>query len=598
MTLIAGIETARSQTSAHEIVDAATAFIAAEQEEIGIPGVITAIVIDGEVVLATGFGMADVASGRPADENTRFRVGSISKPVTATGALMAMAEYGLTPETDLRAYFDNLPIRPELSEPLTFHQLLTHTAGFSESLSLQHVRRVDDFTDLTTYLQNRLPPRFINPGRTITYNDHHTTLAGYAIERLNGVPFHDAMRSRVFEPLGMTTSSFDQVDLVSSTEHPLAHSYTVNDDTATPYRQDLILTTPAAGLATTATDMGRYMAWLLAQDADHPQLTVQYRSLEQLRGRAYGFAETSRGGHLVLYKDGQANGFGARMLIVPELGLGVFVAVNQAILGPMGQSNEAGRFLRDYTSTFLDVAVPSTDGPAATPPTPLPSADSSKLAGTYRTTVAARHTWELMLAAMDTATVQANADGSISIGSGAYVPVADNLFQWHEGGPYYIGFELAEDGTPLHLFIGAGSYERVPWYGAMEGSGVILLGFSGAALLMLMGSAIVRRKKPLTGWIKLASAGSVMRLGFVIAIAATMILMDPQLLFYDMPFGLAFAVGIALVAIISDSFSGIALLRAQNRSALGTLVGIVYLTSTVVFVWWLNTWNLLGWQIG
>ena len=589
---------AQSQSTGQEIVDAALAFIAAEQEAAAIPGVITAVVVDGDVVFASGYGMADIEAQRSANENTRFRVGSVSKPVTATGALSSMARHGLHPESDLRTYFTDLPFRPALEGPLTFHQLLTHTGGFNESLSRQHVTNTDDFIGLTEYLQSRLPPRFIEPGRVITYNDHHTTLAGFAVERLDGMPFHQSMHRHVFEPLGMHSSSYDQIDLVTNDENPLARSYSFRNGVYAPYDEDLILTTPSAGLVTTSADMGRYMAWLLAHDAEHPQLNVQFRSMDRLRGRAYGFAETSRGGHLVLYKDGQANGFGARIIIVPELGLGIFVAVNRSILGPMGRSNEAAHFLRNYTGAILDAALPSADDRVMTLPTPMANSDSGRFAGTYRTTVAARHTWEILLAAMDTAVVEALPNGNIAIGSGAYVPIEEGLFQWHEGGPYYLGFDIADNGSPRHLFIGSGSYERVSWYEGQDGAGKIIFGVGASAILMLLGGAVVGRIHRLSGWGKLAVGGSILRLAFIVGLAATIALMDPQNLFYEMPLGLSLAVGIALAAILLDAFAGVAFLGAKSRTGLGTGVAVIYLSSTGIFVWWLDTWNLLGWQVG
>ena len=451
----------------------ATTWVEAERGETEIPGVIAALVVDGEVVLARGWGEAD--------GDTRFRVGSVSKPVTATAALLAMAEFGVAPDDDLRGLFDALPIRPPLTTPLSFHELLTQTGGFSESLSGQHVTDPDEFLSLEGYLRRRLPPRFEEPGRVITYNDHHTALAGYAVEQLAEAPFADYVAARLFAPLGMDHSTFDQIDIVESTAMPLARSYHLVNGGPAPYGRDLIMTTPAAGLATTATDMGRYLAFLLDPDAPllpavlhERQRTVQFRNDPRLRGRGYGFAEASQGGHLVLYKDGQANGFGARMVIVPDLGIGIFVAVNRSVLGPMGRRNAAGDFLRNFTGAVLGEAIaPLTEFEA---PEMLSGVDSRAFAGTYRTTVAARHTWELLLAMTDTVRVVARDDGAIEVGGGRYVPVDEGLYQWHEGGPFYVAFEHFAEGGPDYLILGSGSYERVPWYGAQEGAGAIILG--------------------------------------------------------------------------------------------------------------------------
>jgi len=571
----------------------AASWIETERVEADIPGVIAALVVDGEVVMARGWGEAD--------GDTRFRVGSVSKPVTATTALLAMAEFDIAPEDDLRDLLGALPIRPSLTTPLTFHDLLTQTGGFSESLSGQHVTDPDDFQSLENYLRRRLPPRFEEPGRIITYNDHHTALAGYAVEQLASAPFADYAALRLFTPLGMNHSTFDQRDIVGSETNPLALSYHLTGEGLVPYGRDLIMTSPAAGLATTAGDMGTYLAFLLDPDAPllpatlhQRQRNVQFRGDPRLRGRGYGFAETSRGGHLVLYKDGQANGFGARIVIVPELGLGIFVAVNRSVLGPMGRRNEAGDFLRDFTGAVLAGVIPPAGESAL--PQMLSGVDSRAVAGTYRTTVAARQSWELLLAMTDTARVVAYDDGAIAVGGGRYVPVDEGFYQWHEGGPFYVAFERFEADGREYLIIGSGSYERVPWYGVQEGAGAVILGVAFVALLMIVGGVIAAMRGRGMGWSRFAAAGSVARLGFVATLVGTMMLMDPQGLFYGMPLGVSFAVGLALVSLGADGFSLLAFLRGK-KVAIGTTFALVYFTSTVVFAWWLHTWNLLGWRV-
>lgn len=586
---------ARAQSADPEaLAEFATTWIETERGEAEIPGVIAALVVDGEVVLARGWGEAD--------GDTRFRVGSISKPVTATAALLAMAEFGVAPDDDLRELFGALPIRPPLTTPLSFHDLLTQTGGFGESLSGQHVTDPDEFLSLEDYLRRHLPPRFEAPGQVITYNDHHTALAGFAVEQLAGAPFAEYVATRLFGPLGMDHSTFDQIDIVESATMPLAQSYHLVNGDLVPYERDLIMTTPAAGLATTATDMGRYLSFLLDPDAPllpaalhERQRTVQFRNDPRLRGRGYGFAEASQGGHLVLYKDGQANGFGARMVIVPEFGIGIFVAVNRSVLGPMGRRNAAGDFLRDFTGAVLSEAI--TPLTAFDAPEMLQGVDSRAFAGTYRTTVAARHTWELLLAMTDTARVKAHADGAIDVGSGRYVPVDEGLYQWHEGGPFYVAFEHFAEGGPDYLIIGSGSYERVPWYGVQEGASAIILGVAAIAFLMLIGGGFAFARGRGARWSGLAMVGSVVRLGAIGMLAGTLVLMDPQGLFYGMPPSVALAVGLALLA---PTFDGLALLSAMRRrpeSLSAIMVALIYFVSTAVFIWWLDTWNLLGWHI-
>jgi len=593
--LTIGMPAVRAQEQGVENIEAFVEdWIAAEQEAVHIPGVITALVIDGETVMARGFGFADLERERRADADTPFRVGSVSKPVTASLALLAMEEFAISADTDLRPLFAGLPLRPELAAPLRFHDLLTHSAGFSESLSGQHVRSPEDFRPLADYLGSRLPPRFEEPGVIITYNDHHTALAGYAIEQAAGMRFEDYGAQALFEPIGMARSTFDQLDIFQS--EIMSRSYAYGDGAFEAYVPDLIMTPPAAGFATTAADMGRYLEFLLSDPRVAAQSEVQFENDPRLRGRSYGFVETMRGGHLVLYKDGQANGFGARLVIVPELGLGIFVAINRSVLGPMGRSNEAGRFLRAYTSAILNEVIPSMDHGDALVPTAV-NAPLEQYVGSYRTTVAARHTWEMMLAATDTIEVSVTESGGISLGGGAYIPVGEGIFQWHEGGPFFLGFEDDARGRVKYLLVGGGSYERVPWYGAQHGTGLLLMGVLGIAALFAVVWAILSYLGRSQLWNKLTLAGAIARLGFAGILITTFILLDPQEIFYGMPTGLAAAIGVALMGLAFDAM-GLVTFFSTRRDAIALGGATIYFASTAVFALWLHYWNLLGWQTG
>jgi len=593
--LTISISAVRAQEQVVENIDVFVEnWIAAEQEAVHIPGVITALVIDGETVMARGFGFADLERERRADADTPFRVGSVSKPVTASLALLAMEEFAISPDTDLRPLLGDLPLRPELIAPLTFHDLLTHSAGFSESLSGQHVRSPEDYLPLADYLGSRLPPRFEEPGVIITYNDHHTALAGFAIEQAAGMRFEDYGARALFEPIGMARSTFDQPDIFQS--EIMSRSYEYRDGAFEAYAPDLIMTPPAAGFATTAADMGRYLEYLLNDPRASAQREVQFENDPRLRGRGYGFVETTQGGHLVLYKDGQANGFGARLVIVPELGLGIFVAINRSVLGPMGRSNEAGRFLRAYTAAILNEVVPATSHDNASAPTAVDEA-LEQYAGFYRTTVAARHTWEMMLAATDTIEVSVTESGGITLGGGEYIPVGEGIFQWHEGGPFYIGFEDDARGRAKYLLVGGGSYERVPWYGAQHGTGILLMGVLGVAAGFAIVWTFLGFKGRLSLWNGAALVGAIARLGFAGILITTFILLDPQEIFYGMPTGLAAAIGVALLGLAFDAM-GLVTFLSRRRDAMALGGAAIYFVSSGIFVWWLHYWNLLGWQTG
>jgi CubicO group peptidase (beta-lactamase class C family) len=120
----------------------------AQVKESHIPGAVLVLVHDGRLVLSRAFGFAEPERQEPMRADTLLRVGSVSKPVTASAVLHLVQSGRIGLHQDLRPILADLPIEPPLSLPLTLHQLLTHTAGFSESLFGQHVSAAADVVDL------------------------------------------------------------------------------------------------------------------------------------------------------------------------------------------------------------------------------------------------------------------------------------------------------------------------------------------------------------------------------------------------------------------------------------------------------------------
>ena len=115
---------------------------------------------------------------------------------------------------------------------------------------------------------------------------------------------------------------------------------------------------------------------------------------------------------------------------------------------------------------------------------------------------------------------------------------------------------------------------------------------------MLVGGGIAFMRGHGARWSGLAMAAGVARLVAIGTLAGTLVLMDPQELFYGMPPGVALAVGLALLALALDGFALVSVVRRLPERLVAAACVLVYFVSTAVFVWWLDTWNLLGWQVG
>lgn len=569
-----------------------------------IPGVSLGLVIGNEVI-HKGYGTSDPNSRQPiiADRDV-FRVGSLSKSVTATAVLHLAQNYDIGLKDDLRPFLADIPIRPALEQPLTLHHLLTHTAGFNEQLFGQHVREPENFLEIGEYLHQHLPPRFEKPGKVIAYNDHHTTLAGWIIEQVSGIPFPEYVDRHVFTPLGMTSSTFHQVTLPGGLAQRRVNAWRLDDGKFLPYRHDYIQTTPAAGLYTTASDMTRYLMSLLTCDRSvltpdlcRDQLKSQMKHHPKLDGRAYGFAMTQYGDLPVFYKDGQASGFNARLLLVPEKAMGLFLVHNRNILGRFGQFHDAARFNRRVGNALLHALWPIPEGhPGHGRPVPAPGAAERvpTYAGDYRNVVAARHGWERIVGMFDDVSVQAEGT-RVDFGFGDYIEVEPGLVQWHKGGHFFRAFLSAEGGT-RYVAIGGGAYERIPFYTAswftpwyLGVTTLLLLGFTlWHAMQSIRRAYYLHLAGLLTGTLLLAFLA-----GFALVLATT----DVQMLFSGRTNAINTLLALPLVACaVLTIYLIMGARRIAMRPPMSNVAFSAMVITCMLFLAWLNYWNLLGYS--
>lgn len=182
-----------------------------QMHEQHIPGVGLAVVLDGKVVKAKGYGLANVELGTPVSTETIFEAGSITKQFVAA-AIMQLAEDGkLRLDDSIIRYF---PEAPPAFKPVTIRHLLTHTSGIPDvsdgTAETNGVAGVVDFHReysekelASAYLHQRLQSQ---PGTKWSYCNACYDLLGFLIHRVTGKSYADFLRERIFQPAGMTTA--------------------------------------------------------------------------------------------------------------------------------------------------------------------------------------------------------------------------------------------------------------------------------------------------------------------------------------------------------------------------------------------------------
>lgn len=345
-----------------------------------IAGATIAVVKDGKVLFAKGYGYADVANKKPVSaQDTLFRPGSISKLFTWT-AIMQLYEQGkLDLDRDINDYLD-FKIPEAFGKPITLKNVMTHTPGFEEQVK-------DLFSENTgapnlgQYLKAHIPGRIYQPGTVPAYSNYATAVAGYIVERVSGRPFEQYVAENIFKPLNMTQSTFVQ-PLPANLAPLMSNGYRLGSGDGRPF--EMINPFPAGSLSSSATDMAQFMiahlqdgqlgeARILKPETARLMHSRLFALDDAMNAMCYGFYEESRNGHRIIGHGGDTIYFHSDLHLVLDQKLGFFVSYNSA-----GRSDSPGR--TNLWQAFLDRYYPYNE----TSTTSATAKDDAKaVAGTY-----------------------------------------------------------------------------------------------------------------------------------------------------------------------------------------------------------------------
>ena len=200
--------------------------IDALRQEHGIPGASIAVIDDGEIAWARGFGMADQASGRPVTADTLFHAQSITKTLTALATVKLLASRDIALDEPVNRYLKGWTI-PEneytKKVPVSFRMLLNHTGGLSNPYPDGCCGPNETLPTLQQVLRG-LPPATNNPltveripGTSFNYCNGCYTVLQPALESISQKPFPSLMKELVFTPAGMNKSTFDNTFFLNDT---------------------------------------------------------------------------------------------------------------------------------------------------------------------------------------------------------------------------------------------------------------------------------------------------------------------------------------------------------------------------------------------
>ncbi|HEY8949387.1 MAG TPA: serine hydrolase domain-containing protein [Rhizomicrobium sp.] len=350
-----------------------------------IAGATFAIVKDGKIIFAQGYGYADIKKKTPViADQTLFRPGSVSKLFTWTSVMQLVEQHKLDLDADVNTYLD-FKIPEAFGKPITLRNIMTHTAGFEETLSELFLQKADQQYPIGEYLQKHMPNRIFPPGKVVAYSNYATTLAGYIVQRVSGEEFTDYVEHHIFKPLGMNNSTFKQLPPPALLKNVATGYKQASDPTPVPF--EVVEAAPAGSLSSTATDMARFMmahlnggqydgARILKPETVKEMQSRNYTLAPGMNGFNLGFYDENRNGHRIIGHAGDTEAFHSDLHLITDANVGFFMSLNS-----VGKDGAAENVRVGIFRAFLDRYFPYT--PPEEKAVADPSKDNAKVTGYY-----------------------------------------------------------------------------------------------------------------------------------------------------------------------------------------------------------------------
>ncbi len=355
------------------------------------PGCAVGVAVDGKPVLARGYGMADLETDVPISADSILEAGSVSKQFTAAAVMLLARDGKLSLDDQVRKYIPEVPDYPPSpaertagsgteSASLTIRHMLNHTSGLRDWGSVESIAGWPRTTRAYTHahvleIVGKQKALNFTPGTRWSYSNTGFNLAAIIVERVSGKTFQAFTRARLFEPLGMTHTSWrdDYTHIVKGR----AQAYAERDG---EFRTDMPFENVYGngGLLTTVGDL---LKWNEHYDspaaADAAMAAAQQQAARFSDGRTHGYAlglfvGTYKGLREV-YHSGSTAGYSAFLTRFPDQKVSVAVLCN-ATTAPATQ----------YAHQVADLYLGNRLKPVETKATyTLTSADADRLVGQW-----------------------------------------------------------------------------------------------------------------------------------------------------------------------------------------------------------------------
>lgn len=306
------------------------------RQHFGVPGAAVVIAVDDSVVMSRGFGLRNVKAQLPVTPETRFAIGSCTKPFTALAAAINADRGTLSLDDSPRRFLPWFHLKEaEADSNVTLRDLLSHRTGVPDDIGGGWYERYRTREGLIRAAMARAPHgRF---RRAFNYNNYMFLAAGEAIAAANHLTYEQVIQRDVFDPLAMRTSGLSLGEMEWSGD--FAYGYEDSGRRVVPPTSLFynIAMAPAANINSTADDMGRWIRMLVGHGTTNGRRILSEAAFNDIltplvstSGGSYAlgwFVERWHGMRLYSHPGGVA-GYGSRCEFLPDHRIGWVVLTN------------------------------------------------------------------------------------------------------------------------------------------------------------------------------------------------------------------------------------------------------------------------------
>jgi CubicO group peptidase (beta-lactamase class C family) len=292
------------------------------------PGLSVAVVVDGRIAWARGFGLADVENEVEARPDTVYRIASISKPISATAILQLLENGRLSLDDPLAKH---VPSFPDRGLGVTLRHLLTHTSGIRH-YKAGEMNLKDHFDSVEAALEIfKSDPLLFTPGSQYSYSSYAYNLLAAVVENVSGLTFEAYLKEKIWGPAGMKSTRLEhQGEIVP---HRSRQYVVAGDGVANAPFADLSVKWAGGGMISTVEDLARFAIALdegVLLKRETLETMYEPMTLNDGSRTTYGLGWDSRveNGRRWIAHGGGATGGSTYILRLPEKRFAVTIAAN------------------------------------------------------------------------------------------------------------------------------------------------------------------------------------------------------------------------------------------------------------------------------